>query len=100
MGLIRNICSFGFTVSVLLSISALSDASVLRKRDSNCSPGPGWAFVDAIGDTRDGDGYTDSCETSYGNDYTPVSGIEVWTKGTGDHIAGMSTYPIMLHKFK
>ena len=86
-----SLCSIGLAISVGFATAVPSNAGSIRKRDSDCANGPGWALpVLSIG----GRGGTYNCETSYGNDYSPVSGIEVWRKGDGDkdgdRIAGMN----------
>ena len=90
MGLLNTLCSIGFVISVASTTAVLTNENVLQERDSDCANGPGWALpVYSIG----GQGGQSSCETSYGNDYSPVSGIEVWRKGAGDkdgdRISGM-----------
>lgn len=52
-----------------------------------CGSGPGWASVHGIGNS---DFSGQHCETQYGGDFTPINGIEVWTKPNGDHVAGKS----------
>ena len=94
MGLLRNVFSTSFTISVIVALASLADAAALDKRGTNCDTGPGWASpVLSIGASGydSNDGYVYSCETSFGNDYTPVSALEVWTKGDGDHIAGLQS---------
>ena len=91
-----SLYSIGLAISVGFATAVPSNARSIRERDSDCGTGPGWALpVLSIG----GQGGTYNCETSYGNDYSPVSGIEVWRKGDGDddgdRIAGMSVlYPL------
>ena len=92
MGLFRNFYTSGVTVTALLTTVITSHAFVLRPRgDPNCDTGPGWASpVLSIGGSGT-DGYNYACETSYGHDYTPVSGLEVWRRGdkSGGRIAGI-----------
>lgn len=47
-----------------------------------------WASPHAIGGGLPG---TESCETHFaaGSDYSPVTGVTAWLKGTGDKIAGI-----------
>ena len=99
MGMLGSLCSIGFAIGVGLATAVTSNGGVLQERDSSCGSGPGWALpVFTIG----GQGGTVSCETSYGNDYSPVSGMEVWRKGAGDkhggRIAGMSRIRISFVK--
>ena len=98
MGVLRSLCSIGFAISVASATAVPSNAKALQERGSDCGTGPGWASpVLSIG----GRGGTYSCETSYGNDYSPVSGIEVWRKGAGDkdgdRISGMHVILLLLH---
>ena len=91
MQMFGSLGSIGLAMSVAFVTAIPSNARSLRQRDSDCANGPGWALpVLSIGGT----GGTYYCETSYGNDYSPVSGIEVWRKGDGDkdgdRISGMS----------
>ena len=64
--------------------------SILSKRDGDqCTSQPpgGWALpVYFIGDSSTADA---QCASQWGQDYTPVSVIEVWRTGDGDHIAGL-----------
>lgn len=89
MQLFGNLYSIALAIIVGFATTVPSNARSLQERDSDCANGPGWALpVLSIG----GGGGTANCETSYGNDYSPVSGIEVWRKGdgdkSGDRIAG------------
>ena len=91
MQMFGSLYSIGLAISVGFATAVPSNARSIQERDSDCANGPGWAQpVLSIG----GRGGTYNCETSYGNDYSPVSGIEVWRKGDGDddgdRIAGMS----------
>ena len=95
MSISRGVCAISFVISSLLATSNPTNAVALNKRSTNCDTGPGWASpVLSIGASGYGpnDGYDYSCETSFGNDYTPVSALEVWTKGDGDHIAGIVAF--------
>ena len=90
MGMLKSLCSIGFVICVAIATAVPSNAKALQERDSQCDNGPGWALpVLSIG----GRGGTYYCETSYGDDYSPVSIIEVWRKGDGDEdgdrISGM-----------
>ncbi len=97
MGLFKSLCSIGFTASVILNVATPSNAAAVRKRGTDCDVGPGWAQpVLSIGGGDSSDSsYVYACETQYGGDHTPVSGIEVWRKGddTGGRISGMRASP-------
>ena len=90
MGILKDFCLIHLVISVAFATAVPSNAKALQERDSDCPDGPGWALpVLTIG----GSGGTYTCETSFGNDYSPVSAIEVWRKGDhdkdGDRISGM-----------
>ena len=90
MHMFGGLWAIGLAISVGLVTAVPSTARSIQERDSDCANGPGWALpVHTIG----GQGGTYYCETSFGNDYSPVSGIEVWRKGDGDNdgdrISGM-----------
>ena len=96
-----SLCSIGLAISIGFATAVPSNARSIRERDSDCGTGPGWALpVLSIG----GEGGTYNCETSYGNDYSPISGIEVWRKGDGDddgdRIAGMSVLYLFQKAFQ
>ena len=98
MGFSRSLYSVAFAISVAFTTAIPSNVKALHERGTNCDTGPGWAFpVDSIG----GRGGTYYCETSYGNDYSPVSAIEVWRKGAGDkkgnRISGMLVVLFLLY---
>ena len=91
MGILRCVCSVGMVIGLAFATTVPSKA--LEGRDSQCPAGQGWALpVLTIG----GQGGTSSCETSFGNDYRPIAGIEVWRKGDGDddgdRISGMHVF--------
>ena len=99
MGFLRSLFLTGATASVISAIAVPSSLlTASRKRetipsDPNCNSGPGWAsvlFVGATGPDHD-TSYVDWCETQFGHDYTPVTGIEVCSKDDtdGDRISGM-----------
>lgn len=95
MGLFKSLSSIGFTISVILNIAVPSNAAAVRKRSTACDQGPGWASpvlsIGASGYDSSDTSYVYACETQFGSDYTPVSGIEVWRKGddNGGRISGM-----------
>ena len=105
MGILRGIGWIGIAVSYAFAIAVPSnDAAVMRRQDpaSDCATGPGWASpVLFIGSSGSGGSYVSSCETQWGGDYTPITGIEVWRKGDdeGGRIAGMDARPahLMVH---
>ena len=87
MRISKTLFPVGFTVSVGFATAVPSNTGLIQERDDGCADGPGWALpVYTIG----GSGGTYNCETSYGHDYSPVSGMEVWRKGDndGDRISG------------
>jgi hypothetical protein len=90
MGLFKSLCSIGFIASIILNVAVPSNAGAVRKQGTYCDIDL-WAPVSQVGTSDDSDSYVKSCETQYGGDYTPVSGIEVWRKGdsNGGRIAGM-----------
>lgn len=90
--------SFSSMLSIAVALptdeSALaSNPAGLSKRDDgsinlqgSCSDNSKlWAPVQAVG----GSPGTEACETHFGTDYSPVTGVEVWLKGSGDKIAGI-----------
>ena len=88
MGIFRSLCSFGLATSIVFAAAVPTKEAALVKRSTNCDDGPGWAFpVLFIG----GDTTGSQCETQFGHDYTPITGIEVWRKGDDDggRIAGI-----------
>lgn len=91
MGIFKGLCSIGLVISAVFAVAVPSTEAALAKRDSNCDngPGPGWAApVLTIGDTN---AAGPQCETQFGHDHSPVTGIEVWRKGDkdGGRIAGI-----------
>ena len=87
MRILNTLFTIGFTVGVGFATAVLSNTGLIQERDGNCTDGPGWALpVYTVG----GSGGTFHCKTSYGQDYSPVSGMEVWRKGdkNGDRISG------------
>ena len=89
MGFFKNSGFLGLGASVAFATAAgTSDNSSLTKQDSRCDEGPGWASLHQIGWSEIPNR---QCETQYGRDYTPVTGIEVWRKGDeeGTIIAGI-----------
>ena len=101
MQIFGSLGSIGLAIGVGIATAVPSTTRSIRERDSDCANGPGWALpVLSIG----GQGGTYYCETSYGNDYSPVSGIEVWRKGDGDddgdRISGMVVVLLLLVAFQ
>ena len=97
MGISRDFFYAGFIFSIVSAIAVPSRSIALERRegdpnDPNCMSGPGWAPVLAVGASgyNNDPTYVNWCETSFGHDYTPVTGIEVWRKGDkgGDRVAG------------
>lgn len=84
---LRLLSFIGAVAGIVQGAETVLEAREVLKRDGGCPNAPpgGWALpVYFIGDSSD----DPQCATQFGKDYTPISGIEVWRSGDGDHIAG------------